>query len=70
MKTFDTTEFDSIYCEREWRSTQNFKFTFDDVAMLILPSEQEGFEFYTDFLSNFDLPRGITVARWEDLVEH
>ncbi len=70
IKTFDTTEFDSIYCEREWRSTHNFKFTFDDVAMLILPSAQEGFEFYTDFLSNFDLPREVTVARWEDLVEH
>ncbi|EDL70648.1 abortive infection system antitoxin AbiGi family protein [Vibrio campbellii] len=70
IKTFDSAEFDSIYCEREWRSTNNFRFSWDDIAMLVLPSEQEGYEFYADFLNTFDLPRSITVARWEDLVEH
>lgn len=70
VKTFDETEFDSIYCEREWRSINNFNFTLEDIAVIVLPSEQEGFEFYKDFLSSCDLPRTITVAAWEDLIEH
>ncbi|EIR1601446.1 hypothetical protein NMR69_003586 [Vibrio cholerae] len=70
IKTFDSSEFDSIYCEREWRSTSNFSFSLDDIALIVLPAEQEGFDFYSDFLKTFTLPRNITVARWEDLVEH
>ena len=73
IKTFDTSEFDTIYCEREWRSTSNFKFTLDDIAIIVLPKKQEGEEgedFYKKFLDEVDLPRTITVACWEDLVEH
>lgn len=70
IKTFDKDEFDSIYCEREWRSIKDFDFEISDVAIIILPRELDEFYFYEDFLSNFQLPRTLTVAAWEDLVEH
>ena len=70
IKTFDSSEFDSIYCEREWRSTSSFNFSIDDIAMIVLPRSQDGFDFYDDFLSKTELPRKITVAAWEDLIEH
>jgi len=70
IKTFDETEFDSIYCEREWRSIKNFDFTLDDIAVIVLPNNQEDFDFYTDFLSSFELPKKITIASWEDLIDH
>ena len=70
IKTFDEDEFDTIYCEREWRSLENFKFTVDDIAIIILPRNQDGFNFYDDFINNTDLPRSITIAAWEDLIEH
>lgn len=70
IKTFDESEFDSIYCEREWRSTNSFKFTTDDVAIIVLPKNQDGFNYYDDFLSKTKLPRKITIAAWEDLIEH
>lgn len=70
IKTFDESEFDSIYCEREWRSTSEFNFTAEDIAIIILPKEQEGHKFYSNFLMENKLPREITVACWEDLVEH
>jgi len=37
IKTFNRSEFDSIYSEREWRSINNYKFKFDDIEKLILP---------------------------------
>lgn len=70
IKTFDENEFDSIYCEREWRSTNKFKFNVEDIAIIVLPKEQEGFRFYEDFLAKTDLPRTVTIAIWEDLIEH
>jgi hypothetical protein len=70
IKTFDKAEFDSIYCEREWRSTNPFKFTTEDIALIVLPKNQDGFSYYDDFLSNTSLPRKITIAAWEDLIEH
>ncbi|MBM2886568.1 hypothetical protein JFK97_19435 [Chromobacterium phragmitis] len=70
IKTFDESEFDSIYCEREWRSTKPFNFSKDDIAMIILPREQEGYNFYKKFLDEAKLPREVTVGSWEDLVEH
>ena len=38
--------------------------------MIVLPRSQDGFDFYDDFLSKTELPRKITVAAWEDLIEH
>ncbi|WP_141441352.1 abortive infection system antitoxin AbiGi family protein [Vreelandella titanicae] len=70
IKTFDTTEFDSIYCEREWRNINNYSFTMDDIAIIILPKEQEGERFYERFLDEVKLPKTVSIACWEDLVEH
>lgn len=70
IKTFDEREFDSIYCEREWRSTIPFKFRTEDIAIIILPRNQDEFNYYDDFLGKTNLPRKITIAAWEDLIEH
>lgn len=70
IKTFDESEFDTIYCEREWRSTQPFNFSIDDIAIILLPKEQEGHHFYKKFLEEAKLPKEVTVGSWEDLVEH
>jgi len=70
IKTFDTSEFDSIYCEREWRSTNNFKFKLEDIAMIIVPRKQGSTNFYKKFLKEMNLPRDLVVACWEDLIEH
>ncbi len=70
IKTFNESEFDTIYCEREWRSTSTFKFSIEDIAIIILPKRENNFDFYSHFLENMHLPRGIAVAAWEDLIEH
>lgn len=70
IKTFDESEFDTIYCEREWRSIKSFCFSIDDIAVIILPREQDGFNYYEDFISKTKLPRSICIAAWEDLIEH
>ncbi len=67
VKTFDLSEFGTIYCEREWRSISPFKFTWSDVAMILLPRE-------SDFLKKFHsknqtFPKTIPVIAWEDVVE-
>ncbi|MBN2410245.1 hypothetical protein JXQ31_01050, partial [candidate division KSB1 bacterium] len=36
FKTFSENEFDTIYCEREWRSLYPLKFNYQDIAMIIL----------------------------------
>lgn len=70
VKSFDDTELDSIYCEREWRSVSNFDFTLDDIAMIVLPRNQEGQNFHEEFCKTTSLPRSVTIACWEDLIEH
>ncbi len=70
IKTFNNKEFDTIYCEREWRTTKTFNFTNDDIAMVILPKKQNNTNYYDLFLSEINLPRNITIAAWEDLIEH
>ncbi|AXI01732.1 hypothetical protein HYN46_01795 [Aquirhabdus parva] len=70
IKTFNENEFDTIYCEREWRSTSTFKFSIEDIAIIILPKGGDDFDFYHHFLEGMHLPRSVTVAAWEDLIEH
>jgi len=74
IKTFEESEFGTIYCEREWRSTKTYSFEFDDVAMIVLP-KKVGRNKYFDYFINRDMdrigiPRTIPVVPWEDLVEH
>jgi hypothetical protein len=73
VKTFDKREFSTIYCEREWRSTKAFPFTFQDLAMIVLPDRPKGNSYFSKFLREaraLKLPRSIPVVPWEDLVEH
>lgn len=73
VKTFDVSEFGSIYCEREWRSTKPFKFSYRDIAMIVIPRNVGHDEYFDDFCNNIipelDLPRSIPVVPWEDLIE-
>jgi hypothetical protein len=73
IKTFDENEFSTIYCEREWRSTSDFSFTFEDVAMIVVPKTGEAqlFKSFVDEVApEVGLPRSVPVVPWEDLIEH
>ena len=70
LKTFSPTEFDSIYAEREWRSTNPFRFTYDDVAMIVAPKAGDYFTRLCDEAVGMGIPRSIPIVAWEDLVEH
>lgn len=68
IKTFDRSEFDTIYSEREWRSIASFKFKWRDVAALILP-EKNGYykKFVQTSSKSLKLPKSIKLYRWEDI---
>ena len=73
VKTFDEKEFSTIYCEREWRSTSDFSFTLEDIAMIVLPKTGEAplfKRFIEEVVPEIDLPRSVPVVPWEDLIEH
>ena len=74
VKTFAPREFSTIYCEREWRSTNSFSFSENDVAMIVLPKGDASSSYFRRFVSDratrLKLPRSIPVVPWEDLVEH
>ncbi|MGY5796681.1 abortive infection system antitoxin AbiGi family protein [Rheinheimera faecalis] len=67
-KTFHLDEFETVYCEREWRKTSDFNFSTENISMIILPRQTGHFE---QFMSDFpEFPRTIPVIPWEDLLEH
>jgi len=73
IKTFEEDQFDTIYCEREWRSVQDFKFTFDDVAMIVAPKHlgsENYFQALIESIKELNIPRKIPIVPWEDLVEN
>lgn len=73
IKTFEEDQFDTIYCEREWRSVQDFKFTFDDIAMIVAPKNFGGENYFQALVENvreLRIPRKIPIVPWEDLVEN
>ncbi len=74
VKTFDRSEFITVYCEREWRSTRQYNFEIDDVAMIVLPKAVGERQYFNNFVvriaPNLKLPRRIPIVPWEDLVEH
>jgi hypothetical protein len=74
VKTFSKEEFSSIYCEREWRSTRQFNFTFDDIAMIALPAKIGEKSYYKSFVERFaprtGVPRRVPIVPWDDLIEH
>jgi hypothetical protein len=74
IKTFDRSEFGTIYCEREWRSTSPFSFDLSDLAMIVLPKRVSKSRYFEPFAEKvapkIGLPRRIPIIPWEDLVEH
>jgi hypothetical protein len=74
VKTFEESEFSTVYCEREWRSTNAYRFKIDDLAMIVLPNVVGGKKYYKSFVEkvarNIKLPRRIPIVPWDDLVEH
>lgn len=74
VKTFDTGEFSTIYCEREWRSTMTFAFSPSDLAMIVLPKNNSKGSYFNDFVGEqakaIRLPRSVPIVPWEDLIEH
>jgi len=73
LKTFNREEFDTIYCEREWRSICEFNFDFDDIAMIIIPKCEET-NYFDKFINvdskKVELAESIPIIPWEDLIEH
>ena len=72
VKTFSQNEFSTVYCEREWRSTKEFTFELDDVAMIVLPKQGPDPSFFDDFVKRkiAAVPRSIPIVPREDLVEY
>lgn len=74
IKSFNKREFASIYCEREWRSIRSFGFSYDDVAMIVVPKMVGRTTYYRPFverwISTAKIPKRIPVVPWEDLIEH
>jgi hypothetical protein len=78
IKSFKPDEFTSVYCEREWRSVQPFRFSFyRDVAMIVLPKEgdreddRDYFRLFVEYdARKLDLPRSVPIVPWEDLLEN
>jgi hypothetical protein len=53
---------------------ESFSFTFDQLAMIVLPKSNEHQQYFTKFISkdakNLKFPGSIPVVPWEDLIEH
>lgn len=73
IKTINRREFDTIYCEREWRSILSFKFDFKDVAMITFPKSffKNNYSICVKEISEqLNIPRHVPIIAWEDLIEH
>jgi len=73
VKTFSSEEFSTIYCEREWRSTKDFTFKMDDVAMIVIPKDSKtnySRQFVNEIAHDIGIPRAVPIVPWEDFAEH
>lgn len=73
IKTFERDQFNSIYCEREWRSVTDFNFSPEDIAMIIVPNQIGKIKYFEQIISEvkkLKISRGTPIVPWEDLVEH
>lgn len=73
IKTFDTNEFQSVYCEREWRSVTQFSFEYSDVAMIVLPKAVSKSRYFEPFVKTvakrLGVPASVPAVPWETLLE-
>lgn len=76
VKTFTNySEYETVYCEREWRSLNDFNFTFDDISMIVLPKKgRYNVPYFDKFIreavSELGIPRKTPIIPWEQLIEH
>jgi hypothetical protein len=73
IKTFNPDQFNSVYCEREWRSTTPFRFQYGDISTIVVPRNIGTGDHYERFIEQAEsdgLPRSVSVMAWEDLIEH
>ena len=68
LKTFQYSDMDSIFTEREWRLTARYYFEYHDIAMIVLPRKGGWFDRFVS--EQHTLPRAIPIVPWEDLIEH
>ena len=71
VKTYKSSDFETIYAEREWRSTEEFEFDPKDIAMILLQSSGtvDYFKKFVDEdIENLEIPRSVSIVRWEDVV--
>lgn len=73
IKTFELDEFQTVYCEREWRAVAPYTFSYDDIAMIVVPQKVGGNSYFKRFASSqakrLNLPRSIPIVPWETLLE-
>jgi hypothetical protein len=73
IKSFEPSEFGTIYCEREWRAIKPFSFEYDDISMIVLPRNIDNGDHYERFVEearSIPLPPTVSIVAWDDLVEH
>ena len=66
VKTFDQSEFETTYAEREWRCRQAFRFELSQVAMLVLPREYRARLIEDIQRQSHEVP----IIAYEDLLQH
>jgi hypothetical protein len=72
IKTMSYEELDTIYCEREWRSIETYKFKYSDIAFIVLPRSyflKCNSEYINYFTRILNIPRSIPIIPWEDFIE-
>lgn len=73
IKTISEYELNTIYCEREWRSISPFNFKYCDIAMIVLPKNIDGKNYFQRFIKSrvkqLKIPRKVPIVAWEDLIE-
>jgi hypothetical protein len=76
IKSFNIDEFNTIYCEREWRSLSSYIFEYKDIAMIVIPkgNNNASKNYFSDFITKkvtkLGIPREIPIIPWEDLLEY
>lgn len=58
---------DRILNEREWRCLHDFEFSYEDIAMIIVPQENGVYERLLAFRETIKLPHSIPIVPWETL---
>jgi hypothetical protein len=66
IKTFSREEFNTVYCEREWRSLSSFHFEENDIAMIVVTKEKDC---YNDLIKRKIFSSKVPIMPWENLIQ-